>query len=366
MSSWSQAKIWISGKNLRIFKNRFQKQKEDLQNFPVLVPSKKLTNNADHIQKAFPDKFSPIPPNQMACFGDRRSFGDNGVVDRKFPKSSSPLRPITKQKALKFDNNNLGDFITIKRKTKKRSVPMKTIPQTTANQNPEKRDEPQPLVFGVNSKSSNVNPFDVEEIVAKNTGDIERLALKEIRQSTQVRQSSQKSPIRCPVVVSNVPVSTTSPNSIPNPDDHKCCSPVCLMKNASRYTSNLFSDTVRPEIGKIISENYLTYKSKYLIQDVQFLLSIISQKPLAEFQTAGIRSAVPQPDVFHAIASIVLLHLVPVFRHFLNKCTISFLLFNFKNCINANSTTQILITGILTRFYRHPYVILFFQIVSLP
>ena len=75
------------------------------------MTSKRLTNNADQIQKAFPDKFSPIPPNQMASFGDRRSFGDNGG---KFPKSSSPLRPITKQKALKFDNNNLGDFITIK------------------------------------------------------------------------------------------------------------------------------------------------------------------------------------------------------------------------------------------------------------
>ena len=309
------------------------------------MPSKKLTNNADQIQKAFPDKFSPIPPNQMACFGDRRSFGDNGTFgDRKFPKSSSPLRPITKQKALKFDNNNLGDFITIKRKTKKRSVPMKTIPQSTANQNPVKRDEPQPLVFGVNSKPNNVNPFDVEEIVAKNTGDIERLALKEIRQSAQIRQSTQKSPIKCPIVVSNsVP---PVPNSVPSPDDHKCCSAICLMKNASKYTSNMspVENTLRPEIGKIISENYLTYKSKYLIQDVQFLLSIISQTPLKEFSKA-VQSAVPEPEVFHAIASIVLLHLVPVFRHFLNKCTISFLIFNFKNCINANSTTQILITG---------------------
>ena len=327
------------------FSKFFQKQKEDLQNFPVLVSSKRLTNNADQIQKAFPDKFSPIPPNQMASFGDRRSFGDNGG---KFPKSSSPLRPITKQKALKFDNNNLGDFIKIKRKTKKRSVPMKTIPQATTNPNSEKRDEPQPMVFGVNSKSTNVNPFDVEEIVAKNTGDIERLALKEIRQScqsTQKIQSSQKNPTKCPIV----PISTHNPtqntpvsNSVPNPDDHKCCSPLCLIKNASKYTSNL--NTVRPEIAKMISENYLTFKSKYLIQDVQFLLSIISQTPLKEFQK-GVQSAVPQPESFHAIASIVLLHLVPVFRHFLNKCTISFLLLNFKSCVNSNSTTQNLLTG---------------------
>ena len=278
----------------------------------------------------------------MASFGDRRSFGDNGG---KFPKTSSPLRPITKQKALKFDNNNLGDFIKIKRKTKKRSVPMKTIPQATTNQNSEKNDEPQPMVFGVNSKSTNVNPFDVEEIVAKNTGDIERLALKEIRQScqsTQKIQSSQKNSTKCPVIPIPNPTQHTVSISLPSPDDHKCCSPLCLIKNASKYTSNL--NTVRPGIGKMISENYLTFKSKYLIQDVQFLLSIISQTPLKEFQK-GVQSAVPEPESFHAIASIVLLHLVPVFRHFLNKCTISFLLLNFKSCVNSNSTTQILLTG---------------------
>jgi len=155
---------------------------QKLADFPVLGKQQQnhhqqsrapLTeHNVCQIKKAFPEKFSPIPPH----------YTITGQHNKK-PQSSSPMRPITKQRALTFENNNLSDFIT-KKKPKKKSIIMRRV---ATNQTLP------PSTQGCQITNCE-DPFAVAETHKKTDLDEERRALKELR----MLKSSPKKTKKCP------------------------------------------------------------------------------------------------------------------------------------------------------------------------
>ena len=92
----------------------------------------------------------------------------------------SPMRPITKQRALTFDNNNLSDFIT-KKKPKKKSLRRVQLVESVEVKSP------------VIDKKTD-NPFAVEEI-SKSPSDLQnddRKVLKEIRNQLSPKKKNKE------------------------------------------------------------------------------------------------------------------------------------------------------------------------------
>lgn len=86
------------------------------------------------------------------------------------------MRPITKQRALTFENNNLSDFIT-KKKPKKKSILMRRVATNPTSP---------PSTQGCQTMNCE-DPFAVEETHKKTDLDEERRALKELRMLKECR-----------------------------------------------------------------------------------------------------------------------------------------------------------------------------------
>ena len=91
------------------------------------------------------------------------------------------MRPITKHRALNFDNNNLSDFIT-KKKPKKKSIPMRRVNPVDISSSPKPVD----------------NPFAVEEVTKSPSLDDDRQMLKEIRMLKSPKKAKKCPNLDCP------------------------------------------------------------------------------------------------------------------------------------------------------------------------
>jgi len=172
----------------------------------------------------------------------------------------SPLRPITKQKCLSFDNNNLSDFIKYKKKPKRKSTPLKTVSKLTSTG--------PPLIFGAKSLNVTpaVNPFDVSELIPSPKSNSQISQLEDDRKALQEIRLQQK--------ITN---QTPAPPTNPNPKlDHENCPSWCFFKD-SKFSS--ISAVEAPshfnQLATIIADDYEKLKSKSLLRDIQLMFSIL-------------------------------------------------------------------------------------------